>query len=127
MHYLYRLRGPGAPGQYAPLYIGITNHLTRRLEDHRTTRAWWLDVRSIDIQPFDHREEALDAERQAIYTERPIFNIVHNKSPRSPAPITCCPCCNRESIYDRAYDRYFHLDGTNNRECWAAISSGCAA
>ena len=35
-----------------------------------------------------------------------------------------CPCCGGESIYSRDLDRYLHLDGTGNRECWVAISRG---
>ena len=35
-----------------------------------------------------------------------------------------CPVCERRSVYNREQDRFFHLDGSANRFCWAAISSG---
>jgi predicted ATP-dependent serine protease len=35
-----------------------------------------------------------------------------------------CPHCASWSIYLRDEDRYLHVDGTPNRECWAAISRG---
>jgi hypothetical protein len=35
-----------------------------------------------------------------------------------------CPVCARRSTYDRDSDRYFHLDGSANAECWCAISRG---
>ncbi|MCX2929270.1 AAA family ATPase [Mycobacterium sp. CVI_P3] len=36
-----------------------------------------------------------------------------------------CPACGLESIYSRAEDRYLHVDGSDNKRCWAHISSGC--
>jgi hypothetical protein len=33
-----------------------------------------------------------------------------------------CPACGRESVYVRDLDRFLHLDGSGNRECWCAIS-----
>jgi hypothetical protein len=35
-----------------------------------------------------------------------------------------CPVCGRGSFYHRGLDRYFHLDGCGNVECWVHISRG---
>jgi hypothetical protein len=35
-----------------------------------------------------------------------------------------CPVCGKLSSYSRSDDRYLHLDGTDNRACWAHISRG---
>jgi hypothetical protein len=35
-----------------------------------------------------------------------------------------CPACGKLSTYSRGEDRYIHIDGTDNRPCWAAISRG---
>jgi hypothetical protein len=37
-----------------------------------------------------------------------------------------CPVCGLEVVYSRSADRFFHTDGTENRECWAHISRGDA-
>ena len=36
----------------------------------------------------------------------------------------CCPACGKESILVRRFDRYFHEDGSNNRDCWRALLRG---
>jgi hypothetical protein len=50
-----------------------------------------------------------------------------------PAPATAvqpeetfqsCPVCGTLSTYSRGDDRYLHLDGTDNRACWAHLSRG---
>jgi hypothetical protein len=38
-----------------------------------------------------------------------------------------CPACSLDAIYTRELDRYFHADGTDNRDCWCAMSRGDAA
>lgn len=35
-----------------------------------------------------------------------------------------CPACRAESVYVARGDRFYHYDGSDNRECWWAISSG---
>lgn len=35
-----------------------------------------------------------------------------------------CPICGRDSILVRRFDRYFHEDGSNNRNCWRALLRG---
>jgi hypothetical protein len=38
--------------------------------------------------------------------------------------VVACPVCERRSVYNRDQDRFFHCDGTDNRQCWCAISRG---
>jgi hypothetical protein len=35
-----------------------------------------------------------------------------------------CPACGKLSSYSHGEDRYIHIDGTDNRPCWAAMSRG---
>jgi predicted GIY-YIG superfamily endonuclease len=126
MHCLYRFHGPG----HDLLYIGITMNPPERFRDHRDSKWWWIDIRMITIEHFDSRADLLAAERRAIYAEKPFYNITHNDNPNNDRhrPDEVCPACQRTARYDRGLDRYFHLDGTDNLECWAAISRGeCGA
>jgi len=46
----------------------------------------------------------------------------NNRGWRLVGDVVACPVCERRSVYNRDQDRFFHLDGTNNRYCWCAIS-----
>ena len=35
-----------------------------------------------------------------------------------------CPVCRARAVYSRDLDRYFHVDGSVNVQCWVAISRG---
>lgn len=72
-HALYRFLGE----QGALLYVGITNNPGRRFAQHSSGREWWHEVAEIRIERFSDREAALAAERQAIRTERPRYNVAH--------------------------------------------------
>jgi predicted GIY-YIG superfamily endonuclease len=60
------------------VYVGITNHLGRRLTQHNTTKPWWTDVTRITVEHFTERDTAEAAEIAAIRRERPERNIAHN-------------------------------------------------
>lgn len=60
------------------LYVGITVDLPSRVSNHRKEKPWWMDVHHITIQHFDTRGDALAAEYEAIRTEGPLYNIIHN-------------------------------------------------
>lgn len=79
-HVLYRFFG--ARGTL--LYIGITMNLPTRTGDHRDGKPWWLSVASMTVEHFPDRASALEAERRAIRSERPLYNVQHNES--SPQP-----------------------------------------
>ena len=60
------------------LYVGITNDPGRRWEQHRG-KAWWTEVVNTKIEHFPDRTSVLEAERRAIVSERPWWNISGNK------------------------------------------------
>lgn len=60
------------------LYIGITANLPGRLTQHRDDKPWWSNVARIAVEHHADRDAVLDAERRAIITERPLWNIQHN-------------------------------------------------
>lgn len=63
------------------LYVGITNNPARRFTQHGVDREWWHEVETIRMQRFDDRESVLAAEREAIKTEQPRYNIIHAGPP----------------------------------------------
>lgn len=34
-----------------------------------------------------------------------------------------CPTCGHEVFYNGRMDRYFHVNGTDNRRCWRGIDN----
>ena len=61
------------------LYVGISLNAISRAKQHGKDKPWWLEVRSIQIELFPTREEAAQAEVEAIRKEKPLYNIVHNR------------------------------------------------
>ncbi len=62
------------------LYIGITDQGPQRWARHATDKPWWWEVAAITLTHFVTRDEAVQAERQAIAIEHPAHNHVHNNS-----------------------------------------------
>jgi Arm DNA-binding domain len=77
--YLYRHYHPNGD----LLYVGISLEPLARQQKHVKGSAWRTQIAWIEIEPFETREEALEAERLAIRTEYPKHNTVHN-GPRQP-------------------------------------------
>lgn len=63
------------------LYVGISMSAMVRQSHHKGQKAWWPEVARIEIISFDRREDALEAERNAIFQERPIHNKHHAPKP----------------------------------------------
>lgn len=63
----------------ALLYVGISFSSMTRAEQHRKAGKWFHLLASFRVEKFKTRDEALDAERTAIITEHPKFNVMHNK------------------------------------------------
>jgi hypothetical protein len=61
------------------LYVGISISAMARLGQHVDVSPWAKDITTVTIETLPSREEALAAERVAIKTEHPKFNIKHNK------------------------------------------------
>lgn len=76
------------------LYVGISEKGPERWSAHRKQKPWWTDVARTTTTHYHDRAAALEAERQAIQSERPRYNIVHNKSGASaldPTPVKLPP------------------------------------
>jgi predicted GIY-YIG superfamily endonuclease len=78
---LYRLRD----SQGKLLYVGISGNPGRRFHQHSKDKPWWPQVASSTMEHFDTRREAEAAEMDAIKTERPAFNVVHNDGKQATA------------------------------------------
>lgn len=62
-------------GDGALLYVGCTGDFTTRVDQHRTTKAWWVDVSTVTVEHHIDRDAAFVAERAAIDAERPRYNV----------------------------------------------------
>jgi GIY-YIG catalytic domain len=58
------------------LYIGATRDLWQRKSDHRFKSFWYSDVARTETETFSTWGKALEAERHAILTENPLYNVV---------------------------------------------------
>lgn len=56
------------------LYVGITQDLTKRRNEHKRTKVWWHEVASESFTKHVTREEAEAAEKSAIRDEQPRYN-----------------------------------------------------
>lgn len=59
----------------ALLYVGISHSAMQRLSQHKATSIWHKQCVHVELEHFDSRKEALEAEDNAIKTELPMFNI----------------------------------------------------
>lgn len=57
------------------LYVGMTNHVYRRFAQHSVHKGWWLEVDHHEAEWFQSREVAEVEESDAIWQERPAYNI----------------------------------------------------
>lgn len=67
------------------LYVGIALNPLARLADHNNNSHWVDEIRSMTIEAFSTREEALIAERRAVESEAPMHNMRRHFIAR-PAP-----------------------------------------
>lgn len=59
------------------LYVGVTTKGPLRWEQHAATKPWWNSVARIDVAHYSTVRDALDAERFAIGSEHPRYNVRH--------------------------------------------------
>lgn len=57
------------------LYVGMTNNPERRFLEHVESKVWWYEVDHFEVEWFDNRFLAEDAEVVAIWQEQPRYNI----------------------------------------------------
>jgi len=65
------------------LYVGITGDNTKRQSQHRRDSFWFGYIASATFEHFDTREEAAQAEIEAIQNEKPKHNTQHLNSKKS--------------------------------------------
>ena len=61
------------------LYIGISVSALSRLGQHEKHAPWFDEICRVTVEHFETRDEALEAERRAIETEKPTHNKHHNR------------------------------------------------
>lgn len=66
------------------LYIGVALSPTYRLRQHLDVSHWAHQISQIEVCWFDNRPAALEAEREAIKKEKPLYNIRHKYKPPPP-------------------------------------------
>lgn len=79
-HVLYRMYDD----ERRLLYIGISAVFGKRLDKHLRDKAWFPNVAYIAVGHFPGRTAVLEAERRAIVTERPKYNLAHGGGARDP-------------------------------------------
>ena len=63
------------------LYVGVSGNTESRWRQHAESKPWWPDVAEKTTEWLDSRPDALDAERAAIRTEKPLYNHQNAVSP----------------------------------------------
>jgi len=57
------------------IYVGATMHPETRINTHRRSIWWGLDIHRIKIKVYPNRQLAADEERRAVQTEHPRWNL----------------------------------------------------
>jgi hypothetical protein len=66
-------------GSDRPLYIGVSGDWSLRLRQHALSKPWvTAEVQNVTIERFPDRPAVLEAERLAIRSHRPRYNVQHN-------------------------------------------------
>ena len=60
------------------LYVGVSLSALVRLAAHGTNSVWFDQIARVEISNWATREASLRAERRAIRTENPLYNIQHS-------------------------------------------------
>lgn len=79
-HLLYRIFDHGE----TLLYAGMTSNFPQRMIRHQATQSWWGTVDFVSVESYADRESLRNAEREAIFYEKPKHNRIH---PFSGAPV----------------------------------------
>jgi predicted GIY-YIG superfamily endonuclease len=61
------------------LYIGMTNDVERRMEQHAADKSWWPQVASRTVRWFGSRPAAARAEEAAVLRDKPAHNDLYNR------------------------------------------------
>ena len=70
------------------LYVGVTRNGLQRFIEHSRDKSWWQEVATIQVEHIMcSRSLAEQYEREAIISERPLYNIAHNRQLPPPAVV----------------------------------------
>lgn len=73
------------------LYIGMSKDPEFRWKAHELVQPWWPEVADRWCEWYDSRDEASDAEREAILAEDPVYNRQRVPVTRAEPPrVYCC-------------------------------------
>lgn len=61
------------------LYIGITKNRYQRWRDHEKSKPWISEATTWKWEVIDPQADPLEVEKRAIKSERPRYNVIHNK------------------------------------------------
>lgn len=61
------------------LYVGISSNYQARAASHAKFSKWSHLASYVRLEHFPNRQSVLDAEKFAIISEKPIYNIIHNQ------------------------------------------------
>ena len=59
------------------LYVGISLSAINRLQQHSDSAAWFPSIAKVEVEKFEDRQAAIEAEIKAIKEEHPLFNRQH--------------------------------------------------
>lgn len=68
------------------LYVGLTSNPGKRTQQHRYTKPWWCEVSTMTVETHEDAREGARAERWAIQTEDPKYNVAHHPTRGTVAP-----------------------------------------
>ncbi|QGJ87583.1 G-I-Y-Y-I-G endonuclease [Gordonia phage Faith5x5] len=87
-HFVYRIYDEDG----VLLYVGSTNSVRTRLNDHFIQKApWFRFAHRVEMEQYATRYEAREAERAAILTEGPIGNTQNTSRHRGNSPADIHP------------------------------------
>lgn len=61
------------------LYVGVSLRVLQRLGQHKANSHWFVRIAKVTLENYDSREAVLEAERQAILSEKPLHNYQREK------------------------------------------------
>ena len=74
------------------LYVGVSLNSINRLSQHKNGSHWFEDIARVEIEKCDSRQNALEAETNAILNENPLHNVRKRKPlPRRQTPAAAWP------------------------------------
>jgi hypothetical protein len=105
----------------ALLYVGVSVDFAKRLGQHRKGKHWWPEVDHITIEHFDNRRDVLAAEKAAIESECPLYNVDHNELVEAGFPTLAD--ARAEGQRDLAFQLMDYLPGEEATErAWADVA-----